>query len=113
MTKNARKILLWSPRILGILVALFIGLFALDAFDDGFFATLIHLAPTILLLLVVAVSWRYEWVGGGVFIALSVLYGIDVFPRMDWIFAISGPLFVVGFLFLWSWRHRKELHANH
>lgn len=106
MTRNTRKVLLWSPRVLGILVALFIGLFALDALDEGFVATFMHLMPTFLLLLVVVVSWWYEWVGGGAFIALSVLYAIQAYPRVDWILWISGPLLAVGSLFVLSWRHK-------
>jgi len=112
MTSSSRKLLLWSPRILGILVALFLGVFALDAVGEGISAFLLHAAPALLLLLVVAVSWRWEWVGGAVFITLAVLYGVTTMRRMDWVLVISGPLLVVGALFLWSWRHHKELHAQ-
>ncbi len=112
MTSSARKLLLWSPRILGILVALFFGVFALDAFSEGIPAFLLHAAPALLLLLVVSVSWRWEWVGGAVFIALALLYGVTTLRRVDWILVISGPLLVVGVLFLWSWRHHKELRAH-
>jgi hypothetical protein len=35
MTKRSGKLLLWSPRIFGILVCLFLSLFALDAFGGG------------------------------------------------------------------------------
>lgn len=111
MTSSARKLLLWSPRILGILVAGFLGVFALDAFDEGIPAFLLHLVPALLLLLVVAVSWRWEWIGGAAFMTLSVLYGVPAWARGDWLVVISGPLLVVGVLFLWSWRHHKELHA--
>ena len=111
MTSSARKLLLWSPRILGILVAGFLGVFALDAFHEGISAFLLHLAPTLLLLLVVAVSWRWEWIGGAAFVTLSVLFGVPAWARGDWLVVISGPLLVVGVLFLWSWRHHKELHA--
>jgi len=117
MTSSVRKLLLWSPRILGILVALFLGVFALDAFGEGqgfveaLPAFLIHAAPAFLLLLAVAVAWRWEWVGGVVFIALAALYTVTTLQRVDWILAIAGPLFVVGSLFLVSWRHR-ELRAR-
>lgn len=118
MTSSARQLLLWGPRILGILLALFLGLFALDAFDEGkrfeeaLPAFLIHAAPALLLLLVVTVSWRWEWVGGAVFITLAVLYCVTTLRRIDWILVIAGPLLVVGVLFLLSWRHHKELHAQ-
>ncbi|MBI2616142.1 MAG: hypothetical protein HYW52_10825 [Gemmatimonadetes bacterium] len=35
MTEMSRTLLLWSPRVLGILVSLFLGMFALDAFSEG------------------------------------------------------------------------------
>ena len=78
------------------------GLFALDAFGEGIPALLLHLAPAILLLLVVALSWRWPWVGAVVFLALAAFYALNTLHRPDWILAISGPLSVVGVLFLWS-----------
>lgn len=111
MTSSVGRLLLWSPRILGILVSLFLGVFALDALDEGIAAFLLHLAPTLLLLAVVAASWRWEWVGGAVFTVLAVMYGVPAWFRGEWLVVISGPLLLVGLLFLWSWRHRRELHA--
>ncbi|MEO8482132.1 MAG: hypothetical protein ABI634_07985 [Acidobacteriota bacterium] len=80
MDKRSDKALLWSPRILGILVCLFLSLFALDAFGGG--KTVIqalpdftmHVAPMLVLLGVVGVSWRWEWVGALVFTSLAVGY---------------------------------------
>lgn len=77
MRNSARKLLLWSPRILGILVAFFLGVFALDVFAEekslaqALPAFCLHAAPALLLLLVVALSWRWEWVGAAVFITLA------------------------------------------
>jgi hypothetical protein len=112
------RLLLWSPRILGVLVSVFVGLFALDAFSQGkpFLAAVpdfaIHLIPALSLLAVVAASWRRAWIGGVGFMGLAVLYATTVARgRIDWMLAISGPLAVVGALFWWSWRrHRGVLH---
>ena len=117
MNKITRTLLLWSPRILGIAVALFLGMFALDAFSEGeaFLEALphffLHTIPALVVLAIVAVSWRWEWVGAAACVALAVLYAVSV-QRWDWIVTISGPLFVVGSLFLWSWRHHHELHLR-
>ena len=111
MTSPVRKLLLWSPRILGILIALFLGVFALDAIGDGLPAFLLHAAPGIVLLMVVAVSWRWEWVGGAVFIALAVLSGVLAWARGPWNLVVCGPVLAVGVLFLLSWRHHVELRA--
>ena len=105
----------WLPRILGITVALFVGLFALDAFGQGRplaqalgdFA--IHLIPAFLLLAVVAVAWRYPWIGAVAFIGLAVVYAVSV-RRLDWIAVIAGPLFVVGLLFVLAGANRG--HPN-
>ena len=118
MTSSVRKLMLWSPRVLGILVALFLAVFALDAFGEGKGLVealpdfLIHVAPALVLLLVVAVSWRWEWVGGVVFTAVAVAYSVTTLHRLDWVLAIAGPLLVVGSLFLLSWHHHKELRAR-
>jgi fatty-acid desaturase len=112
------KMLLWSPRVLGILVCFFLSLFSLDAFGSGksFLQALpdfaIHVAPVLLLLIVVAVSWRREWVGGLVFTGLAAVYAYDARSHTSWVFAISGPLLIVGILFFWSWIHRRELRAD-
>jgi hypothetical protein len=119
MTTILRRLLLWSPRILGILVSLFIGLFALDAFGRGraFVQALpdfvIHLVPAFVLLMLVGASWRREWIGGVAFIGLAVLYAMTTAKNhLDWMLLISGPLAVVGALFVWSWLRHAELHAS-
>lgn len=117
MATTSGRLLLWSPRILGILVSLFIGLFALDAFSQGkpLFQAIpdfvIHLIPALMLLVLVGASWRREWIGGVAFVGLAVVYATMAREHLDWILVISGPLIVVGALFLWSWRHHSELHA--
>ena len=107
--------LLWGPRVAGLALAVFLGLFALDAFDGRSFvealpAFAIHLIPSLLVLAVVAIAWRLEWIGGIGFISLAVLYAVRVHGRVDWIAAISGPLVLVGVLFLVSWRYHAAVH---
>ncbi|RPH91931.1 MAG: hypothetical protein EHM72_18180, partial [Calditrichaeota bacterium] len=78
--RPGRKLLYWSPRVLCIVFAAFTALFAMDVFDGsrGFLETLLalfmHLIPTFALIAVLVVSWRWEWIGGVVFILLAVLY---------------------------------------
>ncbi len=115
MVGVSRTLLLWSPRVLGILVCLFLSVFALDAFSErkglvqalGDFA--IHLVPALVLLAVVAVSWRWEWVGGIVFTGAALAYAYVARGHPAWILVISGPLLIVGILFWLSWRYHGEL----
>ncbi len=114
MKRLPRSPLFWAPRVLCLLFAAFISLFALDVFEgnQGFwettFAVLMHLIPTALLLTVLAVAWRWEWVGAVAFPALGVLYIVMAWGRLPWpTHAImAGPLFIVGGLFLVNWRRK-------
>lgn len=119
MKRPAKRTLFWAPRILGILFAVFVSLFALDVFGEGYgfwetiLALLIHLIPTALILIVLAISWRWEWVGGILFIGLGAFYIVDNpgFHPSAYL-VISGPLFLVGVLFLVNWLYRAELRAS-
>ena len=118
MTNRSGALLLWAPRVLGVGVCLFLGLFALDAFTGDKPAVealrdfLIHLSPMLALLLVVALSWRWELVGGLVFTGLAIAYGYMARHHLAWIPTISGPLLIVGVLFLLSWSQRRRLQST-
>jgi len=111
------KALLWAPRVCGVALCLFVGMFALDAFSEGapfpeaLAAFVLHLIPTLLLLAAVALAWRWEWVGALAFMALAGLYAYDARRHLEWVVLIAGPLLGVGLLYLWSWRHHDQLHA--
>ena len=119
MTTTSARLLLWSPRLLGILACLFIGMFALDAFSEGkpFLQALpdflIHLMPAVVLFGFVVASFRRQWIGAVAFIGLAVAYALTAPKgRLDWMLTISGPLLMVGALFLWSWFQRGKLLAS-
>jgi hypothetical protein len=120
MKTTSKRLLFWTPRVLCLLFAAFISLFALDVFNEthGLWQTALaltmHLAPTFVILAVLALSWRWEWVGGLLFVALGIFYIIAFRGRFPWsVYAvIAGPLFAVGLLFLLNWRYRAELHAK-
>ena len=120
MNQTVKNILFWSPRILGILIAIFISLFALDVFGEGygFWETMValamHLIPTAIILIVLGVAWRWERFGGILFISLGVLY-ITMFwdpSRMPAYLMISVPLFLVGVLFLLNGFYRNEVRSK-
>lgn len=120
MKRSLKRILIWSPRILGILFALFISLFALDVFGEGvsigeaIVAFLIHLTPVYFLALGVALGWRWAWVGAAIFLGFAVVYVMmswGAFPiSVYWL--IAGPAALIGLLFLADWLYPAELRAG-
>ena len=120
MSRSVKRLLFWTPRILCMLFAAFVSVFALDVFDGGYsfwntiLALLIHLVPTFFLILILVLSWRWAWVGGIIFPALGVLYIVMAWHRFPWsVYAIiAGPLFLLGILFWINWLYRAELRAN-
>jgi hypothetical protein len=118
MKGPVRRLLFWSPRVLCIAFALFVSLFALDVFNSGLglvktiLALSMHLIPTAFIMVVLAFSWRWEWVGGLLYIAAGVLYLTEARHHPSWVVVISGPLFLVGALFLLNWLKRAEIRAK-
>ena len=111
MNRNTKRILFWAPRILCILFAIFLSIFALDVFSAGYdfgetiLALLIHLIPTCIVVMALLIAWRWEGVGAILFAALALLYLAT--GGKSWV--ISGPLFLIGVLFLLNWIYRAQL----
>jgi len=116
----------WTPRILAILLILFLALFSLDVFDMnlGFWETatglLIHNIPSLVLLIVLAIAWKYEIVGGVVFTLSGISFVVlhifrlrDVAPHagiLDCVLPIvmiAGPAFLIGILFAVGWCRKR------
>ncbi|NQT35514.1 hypothetical protein HQ587_10010 [bacterium] len=120
MNNTTKQLLFWTPRVICILFAAFISLFALDVFDEGqgvlktILALAIHLVPTYIIVIALLVSWRWEWVGTILFIGLALFYLIWTWGRFPLVayLAISGPLILVGILFLLNWIYRAELRTR-
>jgi hypothetical protein len=120
MNRNQVRLLYWTPRAIGILYAVFISLFALDVFAEGYtfwettVALLIHLTPTYLVLIALAVAWRWERIGGVLFLGLGVFYIAMSWDPSHWssYLIVSGPLFVLGMLFMMSGRWRRRLETS-
>jgi hypothetical protein len=107
-------LLRWLPRLFGFAVALFLSLFALDAFGDGQSVMralpgfVIGLAPAAIVLAAVALAWRSEWIGAAAFTMLAAAYAIAAREHVSWIAAISGPLLAAALLYLWSWSYHRR-----
>ena len=117
MTKSARGVLFWAPRILTILFALFLSVFALDVFAEtkGFLETLtalaLHLVPTFLVVVLLVFAWRRELIGVIAFAGLAIAYVVVTWGRgFPWVtyVMISGALLLISVLFFLSWRQRSR-----
>jgi ABC-type multidrug transport system permease subunit len=118
--REKNKFIFWMPRILSILFILFLALFSLDIFENNytFWETILglfmHNLPSLALLIVLIIAWRYEIVGAVAFILAGLFYifillisGFQLYMLL-WILLISGPAFLVGILFLICWLQKKH-----
>ncbi|MCK5283207.1 MAG: hypothetical protein KAK00_07395 [Nanoarchaeota archaeon] len=102
------KWLYWAPRILAISFAVFTTLFAVDVFWKGYgfwgtvLALLIHLIPTYLIIIATLVAWKWETIGGIIFIVLGISYIIMIMDKASMIayLVIAGPVILAGSLFI-------------
>jgi len=110
----------WLPRIICILAILFVSMFALDAFSPGLSiwqqigAFLIHLIPSYVLLALLIVAWRWEYIGGIIFTIIGIGLSPFVFflnlnrnhltvsQSLGIILMVTFPFIVVGILFIVS-----------
>lgn len=117
-SEQLNKILFWLPRALSILFIVFISIFALDVFGQGYsfletiIALFMHLLPSIILGAALAIAWKFELVGGIIFLFLGIGYTISTIGKAHWsvYLFIPLPLFVIGILFLTNKfiRHQME-----
>ena len=85
MNASAKRVLFWTPRILCILFAIFLSVFALDVFSEGYGfwqtigALLLHLVPTfiVVIALLIGLAMGMGW-SSPIRCIGSVLCGLDV-----------------------------------
>ena len=125
------KVLHWLPRIFCIAAILFISMFALDAFHPGLTIWqqlghfIQHLIPSFILLAFLLIAWKWEKIGGIIFLLIglgfmpiifSINYQRNHFPFWNCILiilAINLPFVIVGTLFIVSnYMKKKKLSAT-
>jgi hypothetical protein len=118
MTSGAKRVLFWAPRVLTVAFAMFLALFALDVFGEGYtgwrllLALVMHLKWPAMVAAVLVLAWRWEWVGTVLFTVLGTYYWLTMGRHPNWILVISGPLFLIAALFLINWLNRAQLHPR-
>ena len=106
----------WAARIMAILFAVFISIFALDVFDEGFglgktiLALLIHLIPAFIILLILIVSWNKQWIAGISFLLLAIIYISTAWAtiKLSGMAIIAIPLFVLSALHFFIWFKKRQ-----
>lgn len=125
---NTAKLLHWLPRIICIAAILFVSIFALDAFRPGASVWqqvgefLVHLAPSFILAIILAIAWKNELAGGILFTAIGLVMTPLIFnlnhnrnqfsieQSIGIVLMITLPFIVVGVLFILSYfRSRKAI----
>jgi hypothetical protein len=125
MMKTSLKIIHWAPRILCILAILFVGMFALDAFDPKY--TLwqqlkdffMHLIPNYILIIFLVIAWKWELIGGMILLAISLgltpfiyhhnyLMNHSVWMSIFVVLMINFPFILTGGLFILSHYVKKK-----
>jgi len=108
------KILYYLPRTIGLLSILFISSFALDVFTEDesllniLLGLLMHLIPSFVLLAILAIAWKFERLGGILFVLISLTPFLLLSNEL-WVNVLLGaPFLVTGSLFLFhDWQISK------
>lgn len=129
--KTSIKIFHWLPRVICILAILFISMFAADSFAPGLTiwqqlgAFFIHLIPSFILVALLILAWKWEKIGGIIFILLGLGLSPVIFQHnydmnqsvgmsLGIILAITFPFVLVGILFIISnFIKKKNLSETH
>lgn len=120
MKTKAAAFIYWTPRILSIVFILFLSMFSLDVFSPELsigqiiLGLFLHNIPSLVLLVVLLISWKREIVGAIVFILFGIGYilltarSAPWYLALPWSMIIAGPSFLIGGLFLANWIRRKN-----
>jgi hypothetical protein len=113
MTENQTRALVWMARGFAILFLLFVSMFALDVFGAGYspletlVALTMHLIPSMVILGIIVLAWRWPWVGTVAFLGFALWYLAiswdDLPAALSAVLLLSGIPTLVAILYLLSW----------
>ena len=103
--------------MLCILAILFVSFFALDAFGPGMTlwlqigGFLIHLIPSFILVIFLVVAWKWELIGGGLFVLIGLVFSPFIYQHnyqmnhsvgmsLGIVLMLNAPFVLVGGLFI-------------
>ena len=112
----AKKVLYWTPRILGILAILFMMMFSMDCFGENetlknqLICLFMHNIPAFVCVVVLIIAWKWELIGGVIFI-LAFFAGTIHFNSFSGNWAsliVISPFLLIGILFIVYHYRKKE-----
>ncbi len=118
MHPRLATVLHWTPRVIAIAFAIFLSVFALDVFNEGYrggrmlLALVMHLLPTTgVVVASLLLAWQWPSVGAALFAAAGILYIATAGAHSDSKLLIGGPLFLTAALYLADALVRRRRHA--
>ncbi len=76
-----------------------------------------HLIPSFILIIILAIAWRYEVIGGILFLILSIIYiciaavSVPILIALSWSVVIAAPFIVIGILFIFIGMKKQHLNS--
>jgi hypothetical protein len=102
------KTLYWFPRILTIIALLFMLIFSFDVFEGNetigrkLLGFLMHNIPVLILIAILIIAWKREFVGGIFFIIAFIVscYFFKSFSGNAGSLVVTSPFLITGILFI-------------
>lgn len=115
--RSEERLLYWAPRILGILAILFLMLFSLDCFGgesalkEQLLCFMMHNIPAFIIIGVLIISWKWELIGGILFLAAALAGSIffNGFGGNWFVLILMAPFAVAGVLLI---LHHGQYHKS-
>jgi hypothetical protein len=123
--KKVSKFVYWVPRIFSILFLIWLAIFSLDVFGNGYtfwqtvLAFLMHNIPVFVLLIILIIAWKHEIVGAIAFFVAGLLYVLQLiittirnppfhWYHLSWSLFIAGPAIFIAILFYIGWKQKRR-----
>jgi hypothetical protein len=122
MKKELNKYVYWTPRILSIILIIFLTIFSFDVISPDLspwqiaLGMFMHNIPVFILIIILVIAWKKEIVGAVAFFIAGTAYVIfNLVGNADpWYIKIAVclpigvPAFLISSLFMVNWIHRKN-----
>ena len=124
---SSKDFFFWLPRLICIAAILFVSIFAFDSFAPGLtiwqqiVGFLIHLIPNFILIALLIVAWKWEYVGGLLYVIIGLGFSVWIFQinftRNQFTLGqslfnaaiIAFPFVLAGILFIVSHNRKKKV----